>query len=212
MGTGRKNCNFTVEELTAGSDEKHSASPPGIEPRVLRILVARSNHWATKPQRELGVKSRLSPNARAALFFRLIRLLVLCRSWKRREFDYVHSCVASTTSLKTTHSRMHRDTQTSCCMLHLSLYSLFLSYEDFFPHVLWLCATEEMITICNSSPILRKSAVNTSGRKTFYFFSNSVGRQTVRQKQELLKKWDDMDFAKLDPQSSFAFICFFLSN
>ena len=45
-----------IEELTAGSDEKkHSAAPPGIEPRILRILVARSNHWATKPQRELRV-------------------------------------------------------------------------------------------------------------------------------------------------------------
>ena len=35
-----------IEELTAGSDEKkHSAAPPGIEPKVLRILVARSNHY-----------------------------------------------------------------------------------------------------------------------------------------------------------------------
>ena len=33
----------------------NSAAPPGIEPRILRILVARSNHWATKPQRELRV-------------------------------------------------------------------------------------------------------------------------------------------------------------
>ena len=34
-----------IEELTAGSEEKkHSAAPPGIEPRILRILVARSNH------------------------------------------------------------------------------------------------------------------------------------------------------------------------
>ena len=45
-----------IEELTAGSDEKNTAQPPpGIEPRILRILVARSNHWATKPQRELRV-------------------------------------------------------------------------------------------------------------------------------------------------------------
>ena len=42
-----------IEELTVGSDEKTQRSPAGIEPRVLRILVARSNHWATKPQREL---------------------------------------------------------------------------------------------------------------------------------------------------------------
>ena len=42
--------------------KKHSAAPPGIEPRILRILVARSNHWATKPQRELRVNSRLSPS------------------------------------------------------------------------------------------------------------------------------------------------------
>ena len=48
-----------IEELTAGSDEKHSAAPPGIEPRVLRILVARYNHWATKPQRELRVNSSI---------------------------------------------------------------------------------------------------------------------------------------------------------
>ena len=36
-----------IEELTAGSDEKkkNSAAPPGIEPRVLRILVARSHQF-----------------------------------------------------------------------------------------------------------------------------------------------------------------------
>ena len=50
-----------IEELTAGSGEKkHNAALPGIEPRILRILVARSNHWATKPQRELRVNFRLS--------------------------------------------------------------------------------------------------------------------------------------------------------
>ena len=38
-----------------------SAAPPGIEPRVLRILVARSNHWATKPQRELRVHAPRVP-------------------------------------------------------------------------------------------------------------------------------------------------------
>ena len=42
--------------------KKHSAAPPGIEPRILRIPVARSNHWATKPQRELRVNSRFSPS------------------------------------------------------------------------------------------------------------------------------------------------------
>ena len=41
-----------IEELTAGPDEKHSAAPPGIEPRVLWILVVRSNHWAMKPRRK----------------------------------------------------------------------------------------------------------------------------------------------------------------
>ena len=40
--------------------KKHSAAPPGIEPRILRNLVARSNHWATKPQQELRVNFRLS--------------------------------------------------------------------------------------------------------------------------------------------------------
>ena len=82
--------------------KKHSAAPPGIEPRVLRILVARSNHWATKPQRELRVNSRLSPSCRnsqdpgfdscrAALCFFVwsgCQFFYLCRSWKRREFDY----------------------------------------------------------------------------------------------------------------------------
>ena len=48
--------------------KKHSAAPPGIEPKVLRILVARSNHWATKPQRELRVNFRLSPSCQ--FFFR----------------------------------------------------------------------------------------------------------------------------------------------
>ena len=48
-----------IEELKAGVDEKHNAAPPGIEPRVLRILVARSNNWATKPQPELRVNGEL---------------------------------------------------------------------------------------------------------------------------------------------------------
>ena len=51
----RHYCFIDIDRLTAGSDEKRSAAQPGIEPRVLRILVARSNHWATKPQRELRV-------------------------------------------------------------------------------------------------------------------------------------------------------------
>ena len=38
---------------------KNSAAPPGIQPRILRIPVARSNHWATKPQRELLSLSEL---------------------------------------------------------------------------------------------------------------------------------------------------------
>ena len=49
-----------IEKLTSGSDEKHSAALPGIEPRVLRIPFAHSNHRATKPQRELRVNFRLS--------------------------------------------------------------------------------------------------------------------------------------------------------
>ena len=38
-----------IEELTAGSDEKTQRSPPGIEPRVLQILVARSDHTLSDP-------------------------------------------------------------------------------------------------------------------------------------------------------------------
>ena len=76
--------------------KKHSAAPPGIEPKVLRILVARSNHWATKPQRELRVNFRLSPSCQlffhywAALCFFVwsgCQFFYLCRCWKRREFD-----------------------------------------------------------------------------------------------------------------------------
>ena len=52
-----------IEELTP-DQTKNTRSPPGIELRVLRNLVARSNHWATKPQRELRVNFRLSPNRR----------------------------------------------------------------------------------------------------------------------------------------------------
>ena len=64
-----------IEELTAGSDEKkHSAAPPGIEPRILRILVARSN-WATKPQRELRVNFRLSPSCQ--FFLRCVFFFIL---------------------------------------------------------------------------------------------------------------------------------------
>ena len=62
-----------IDELTAGSDEKHSAAPPGIEPRVLRILVTRSNRgfffvWS------------------GCQFF------YLCRSWTRRDFELFGSC------------------------------------------------------------------------------------------------------------------------
>ena len=64
-----------IEELTAGSDEKkHSAAPPGIEPRILRILVARSNHWATKPQRELRVNFRLSPSCQFFFHYEVTRI------------------------------------------------------------------------------------------------------------------------------------------
>ena len=40
-----------IEELTAGSDEKPSAAPPGIEPRVWRILVTHSNRGGTVANR-----------------------------------------------------------------------------------------------------------------------------------------------------------------
>ena len=63
-----------IEELTAGSDEKHSAAPPGIEPKVLRILVARSNHWASKPQRELRVNFRLSPSCQFFFHYEVTRI------------------------------------------------------------------------------------------------------------------------------------------
>ena len=43
----------------------HSATPPGIEPWVLRNLVARPNHWAKKPRQELRVNSRLSPSCQS---------------------------------------------------------------------------------------------------------------------------------------------------
>ena len=56
--------------------KKHSAAPPGIEPRILRILVARSNHWATKPQRELRVNFRLSPSCQIIFFTISILFLV----------------------------------------------------------------------------------------------------------------------------------------
>ena len=64
-----------IEELTAGSDEKkHSAAPPRIEPRILRNLVARSNHWATKPQRELRVNFRLSPSCQFFFHYEVTRI------------------------------------------------------------------------------------------------------------------------------------------
>ena len=63
-----------IEELTAGSDEKTQRSPPGIKPKVLRILVARSNHWATKPQRELRVNSRLSPSCQFFFHYEVTRI------------------------------------------------------------------------------------------------------------------------------------------
>ena len=53
---------------------KHSAAPPGIEPRILRILVARSNHWATKPQRELRVNFRLSPSCQFFFHYDVTRI------------------------------------------------------------------------------------------------------------------------------------------
>ena len=62
-----------IEELTAET-KKHSAAPPGIEPKVLWILVARSNHWATKPQRELRVNSRLSPSCPFFFYYEVTRI------------------------------------------------------------------------------------------------------------------------------------------
>ena len=56
-------------DMQPDQTKKHSAAPPGIEPKVLRILVARSNHWATKPQRELRVNFRLSPSCQLFFFF-----------------------------------------------------------------------------------------------------------------------------------------------
>ena len=60
--------------------KKHSAAPPGIEPRILRILVARSNHWATKPKRVFFVWSGCQ------FFYR-------CRSWKTRVWLVKVSCL-----------------------------------------------------------------------------------------------------------------------
>ena len=54
--------------------KKHSAAPPGIEPRILRNLVARSNHWATKPQRELRVNFRLSPSCQFFFHYEVTRI------------------------------------------------------------------------------------------------------------------------------------------
>ena len=54
--------------------KKHSAAPPRIEPRILRILVARSNHWATKPQRELRVNFRLSPSCQFFFHYEVTRI------------------------------------------------------------------------------------------------------------------------------------------
>ena len=49
-----------IEELRAGSDEKTQHSPAGIQTRVFRLPIGRSNHWATKPWQELRANSRLS--------------------------------------------------------------------------------------------------------------------------------------------------------
>ena len=47
---------------------RRKTAPPGIEPRVLRTLIAHSNHWATKPQGELRVNFRLSPSCQSFIF------------------------------------------------------------------------------------------------------------------------------------------------
>ena len=54
--------------------KKHSTAPTGIEPRILRTLVARSNHWATKPQPELCVNFRLSPSCQFFLHYEVTRI------------------------------------------------------------------------------------------------------------------------------------------
>ena len=58
-----------IELIARSNEKKNSAAPPGIEAKVLRILVARSDHWATKPQRELRVNFRLSPSCWLKFFF-----------------------------------------------------------------------------------------------------------------------------------------------
>ena len=55
--------------------KKHTAAPPlKIEPRILQIPVARSNHWATKPQRELRVNFRLSPSCQFLFHYEVTRI------------------------------------------------------------------------------------------------------------------------------------------
>ena len=58
----------------SGIRRKNSAAPPGIEHRVLQIPVARSNHWASKPQRELRVNSQLSPSCQFFFHYEVTRI------------------------------------------------------------------------------------------------------------------------------------------
>ena len=64
------------EELTAGSDEKTQRSPAGNRTQGLanssRTLYM--NHWATKPQRELRVNSRLSPSCQFFFHYEVTRI------------------------------------------------------------------------------------------------------------------------------------------
>ena len=54
--------------------KKHSAAPPGIEPGVLRIPVARSNPWTTKPRQGLCANSHLSPSRQFLFHYELTRI------------------------------------------------------------------------------------------------------------------------------------------
>ena len=60
--------------FSSNKDEKHSAAPPEIEPRILWNPVARSNHWATKPQQELHVNFRLSPRSQFFFHYEVTRI------------------------------------------------------------------------------------------------------------------------------------------
>ena len=79
-----------VEELPAGSDGKIAQPRRGIETRVSRLLVGRSNHGATMPRPEMRTNSFRLPSCQSFFFhYTVTQRSILCqRKWTELDQEF----------------------------------------------------------------------------------------------------------------------------